>query len=77
METILEEMKTKPENFNVKSNMLWLVLRTFKSHIAFVVIWGLIAEIIAITNLFLSSLFVRWLEERGPVWEGYLYAFLF
>jgi hypothetical protein len=77
LESTIEYMQSKNKDFNYKDQMLMVVLRTFKWEISVVIFWGLLAEIFAITNLFYSSFFIRWLEEDGAKWEGYLYAFGF
>ena len=74
MEQALDEMVKKNPDFDYKNQMLYLLLRTFKWQISTVVFWGLMAEMVAITNLFFSSFFVKWLEEDGDEWAGYLYA---
>lgn len=39
--------------------------------------WGLFAEILAVSNLFFTSFFLTWLQEDRPAWEGYVYTFVF
>lgn len=77
MENILHEMESKSDNFDYKNNMLKLVLKTFKWHIALVVMWGMMAELLAVFNLWFTSFFVNWLQGDGDAWEGYLYALIF
>ena len=77
-EYYFSEVKAKHPNSKIEYNMIRVILKIFGWDFILLIILGWGSDIIAVTNLFLTSFFLSWLkDDDSEKYPGYLYALLF
>ena len=77
-EYYFSEVKAKHPNSKIEYNMIRVILKIFGWDFILLLILGWGSDIIAVTNLFLTSFFLSWLkDDDSEKYPGYLYALLF
>lgn len=65
----------KQKNYNPKTSIIKTVWRTYKGSFFLVLIMGLLSELISIGNIFLTSVFIKWLRDSSQdTWIGFVVA---